>query len=53
MNKKMTWMEWLKRMQPTVNDSIACLDLLEDKMVNAVAEQQDFAYRVQIGRAHV
>lgn len=45
MNKKITWMEWLKRMQPTVDDSLWCLDLLEDKMVNAVAEQQDFAYR--------
>jgi hypothetical protein len=32
-------------MQPTVDDSLWCLDLLEDKMVNAVAEQQDFAYR--------
>jgi hypothetical protein len=50
MNKKITPMEWLKRMQPTVDDSLWCLDLLEDKMVNAVAEQQDFAYRVLLLR---
>ncbi len=45
MNNKLTPMESLKIMQPTVGDSLWCLDLLEDKMVNAVAEQQDYAYR--------